>query len=93
MAYEPSEADIMKRPPRDPKKDRIINGRMLAQAYGQIGWIQCMAGFMCYFVVFAENGWWPGDIFSPSITSGSGIWESKVDMDMQDSFGQEWVCE
>ncbi|OQV20867.1 Sodium/potassium-transporting ATPase subunit alpha [Hypsibius exemplaris] len=92
LSYEPSEMDIMKRKPRDPNRDRIINGQLLSQAYGQIGFIQCMAGFMCYFVVFAENGWWPQQIFSQD-KEYYNQWENRVNQDMVDSFGQEWTWE
>lgn len=48
LAYEKPEADIMRRPPRDPLHDSLVNGRMLFLAYGQIGMIQTAAGFFRY---------------------------------------------
>ena len=38
LAYEPAESDIMKRMPRDPKGDKLVNQRLISMAYGQIGW-------------------------------------------------------
>ena len=55
-------------------------------AYGQIGMIQACGGFFVYFVIMAENGFWPGRLL--------GIrreWDSKGVNDLQDSYGQEWV--
>lgn len=40
LAYEKAETDIMKRAPRDPIKDKLVNERLISLAYGQIGMIQ-----------------------------------------------------
>ena len=40
LAYEQAESDIMKREPRDPDHDRLVNQRLIGVAYGQIGMIQ-----------------------------------------------------
>jgi len=37
LAYEQAESDIMKRQPRDPIRDRLVNERLISLAYGQIG--------------------------------------------------------
>lgn len=60
--------------------------RLISMAYGQIGMIQAAAGFFVYFVIMAENGFLPRDLF--------GIrkqWDSKAVNDLTDSYGQEWV--
>merc|ERR1739838_525518 len=59
LAYEEAESDIMKRCPRDPYKDKLVNQRLISMAYGQIGMIQALAGFYTYFVIMAENGFLP----------------------------------
>ena len=59
LAYEEAESDIMKRKPRNPKKDNLVNERLISMAYGQIGMIQASGGFFVYFVIMAENGFWP----------------------------------
>lgn len=54
-------------------------------AYGQIGMMQAVAGFFSYFVIMAENGFLPKNLF--------GIredWDNKV-KSVQDHWGQEWV--
>merc|ERR1739838_283558 len=55
MAHEQAESDIMKRQPRNPKTDKLVNERLISMAYGQIGMIQASAGFFVYLVILAEN--------------------------------------
>jgi magnesium-transporting ATPase (P-type) len=56
LAYEEPEGGIMKRKPRDKSKDRLVNAKLIALAYGQIGMIQAAGGFCCYFMVFNHYG-------------------------------------
>lgn len=86
LAYEKAEADIMKRKPRDPKKDRLVNSRLISLTYGQIGVMQALAGFFAYFVVMAENGFLPWTL--PGIRK---LWDARSVNDVEDSYGQEWV--
>lgn len=37
LAYEAAESDIMKRQPRNPRTDKLVNERLISMAYGQIG--------------------------------------------------------
>nr|CAD7401096.1 unnamed protein product [Timema cristinae] len=85
-AYEEAESDIMKRPPRKTGVDKLVNSRLIAMAYGQIGPIQAVAGFFSYFIIMSENGFLPGKLL--------GIrekWDSKSINDLIDSYGQEWT--
>ncbi len=59
MAYETPEADIMMRPPRNSKTDRLVTKRMINFSYGQIGMIQAIAGFFTYMVVLNDYGFPP----------------------------------
>ena len=86
MAYEKAESDIMKRQPRNPYYDKLVNYRLISHAYGQIGMIQSAAGFFTYFVVMAENGFWPAKLFG--LRRG---WDSAAVNDLEDSYGQEWT--
>merc|ERR1711887_442015 len=86
LAYEEAESDIMKRQPRDPFKDKLVNQRLISMAYGQIGMIQALAGFYTYFVIMAENGFLPPKLFGLRET-----WDSKAINDLSDSYGQEWT--
>jgi len=86
MAYEKAESDIMKRPPRNPFTDKLVNERLISMAYGQIGMIQASAGFFVYFVIMAENGFLPKDLFGLRKS-----WDSIAVNDLEDSYGQEWT--
>lgn len=86
LAYEKAESDIMKRQPRDPLNDKLVNERLIAMAYGQIGMIQATAGFFVYFVIMAENGFLPGYLFGLRRP-----WDNRDINDLQDSYGQEWT--
>ena len=59
MAYETAEADIMKRPPRNAKTDRLVTKKLINLAYLQIGIMQAMAGFYVYMVVLNDYGFGP----------------------------------
>jgi len=86
MAYEQAESDIMKRPPRNPFTDKLVNERLISMAYGQIGMIQASAGFFVYFVIMAENGFFPGRLLGLR-----RAWDSPAVNDVEDSYGQEWT--
>ncbi|GBM11683.1 Sodium/potassium-transporting ATPase subunit alpha [Araneus ventricosus] len=86
LAYEKAESDIMKRKPRDPKNDKLVNERLISMAYGQIGMMQAAAGFFTYFVIMAENGFWPSSLFGIRKS-----WDSKAVNDLKDTYGQEWT--
>ena len=86
MAYEEAESDIMKRMPRNPFTDKLVNERLISMAYGQIGMIQASSGFFVYCVIMAENGFLPSRIL--------GIrkqWDSPAINDLEDSYHQEWT--
>merc|ERR1719432_425426 len=86
MAYEEAESDIMKRKPRNPFTDKLVNERLISMAYGQIGMMQASAGFFAYFLIMGENG------FLPSLLLGlRRAWDSLAVNDLEDSYGQEWT--
>jgi len=86
MAYEQAESDIMKRQPRNPFTDKLVNERLISMAYGQIGMIQASAGFFVYFVILCENGFWPTHLLGLR-----RAWDSPAVNDLEDSYGQEWT--
>ncbi|CAF95281.1 unnamed protein product [Tetraodon nigroviridis] len=86
LAYEAAESDIMKRQPRNPKTDKLVNERLISIAYGQIGMMQATAGFFTYFVILAENGFLPFDLLGIRM-----MWDDKYVNDLEDSYGQEWT--
>merc|ERR550534_3626762 len=86
MAYEEAESDIMKRKPRNPFSDKLVNERLISMAYGQIGMIQASAGFFTYFVIMGENGFLPHKLFGLRKS-----WDARHVNDLEDSYGQEWT--
>ena len=65
LAYEEPESDIMKRRPRNPVHDKLVNFRLISFAYLQIGVIQAKSYFYlndltlgsCWlFYIFLDNG-------------------------------------
>ena len=86
MAYEEAESDIMKRMPRNPFTDKLVNERLISVAYGMIGMIQASAGFFVYLVILAENGFWPSKLLGLR-----EAWDSQAVNDLEDSYGQEWT--
>ena len=59
MAYEEAEADIMKRPPRNSKVDRLVTKKLIFLAYLQIGIMQATSGFYTWMVVLNDYGFPP----------------------------------
>lgn len=45
IAYEKPEADVLTRPPRNAKKDRLVDWKLILQAYGFIGIIETTLSF------------------------------------------------
>merc|ERR1740123_1237780 len=86
LAYEEAETDIMKRAPRDPLHDKLVNERLISMAYGQIGMLQALSGFVIYFVIMMENGFLPGRLFGIR-----PFWDDRGNNALEDSYGQEWT--
>ena len=72
MAYESPEADIMMRPPRNSKTDRLVTKNMINFSYGQIGIIQAIAGFFTYMVVLNDYGYPPASLLFRGNSEGWG---------------------
>jgi sodium/potassium-transporting ATPase subunit alpha len=50
LAYEKPEADVLHRPPRNAKKDRLVDWRLILQAYGFVGMVETVSSFaMAYW--------------------------------------------
>ncbi|XP_069491883.1 sodium/potassium-transporting ATPase subunit alpha-1-like isoform X1 [Ambystoma mexicanum] len=88
LAYEHAESDIMKRQPRNPKTDKLVNERLISMAYGQIGMIQALGGFFTYFVILAENGFLPWTLLGIRVN-----WDDRWNNDVEDTYGQQWTYE
>ena len=86
LAYEDAESDIMQRPPRNSKTDKLVTGRLLQMTYLQIGFIQALAGFFCYFVVMGDMGFLPDKLLGLRAD-----WDNEDLNDLTDSYGVQWV--
>ncbi|XP_045483726.1 sodium/potassium-transporting ATPase subunit alpha-like [Harmonia axyridis] len=88
LAYEDAESDIMSRPPRDPEEDKLVTPKLYFLAYGHIGMVEAACGFFVYFMIMAEHGFRPADLFNLREE-----WDSSHINDLMDSYGQEWSFE
>ncbi|XP_045496075.1 sodium/potassium-transporting ATPase subunit alpha-B-like isoform X3 [Colias croceus] len=84
LAHERAEQDVMARPPRH--CDPLVSCSMIRLVYGHLGLVEFAAGMFAYFIVMAEHGFYPYQLF--------GIrqkWDNEAVSDVQDSLGQEWT--
>ncbi|MEJ1280335.1 hypothetical protein NN561_011280 [Cricetulus griseus] len=86
LAYEKAESDIMNRKPRHKKKDRLVNQQLAVYSYLHIGLMQALGGFLVYFTVYAQEGFWPTSLINLRVA-----WEADDINDLEDSYGQEWT--
>lgn len=64
LAYEGREANIMSKPPRDARVDRLVTAKLIYFSYLQVGVVQAAAGFYAWVVVLKDFG------FTPSMLPG-----------------------
>lgn len=70
LAYENPESDIMNRMPRNPNRDRLVNGKLMSFTYLQIGWMQALSGMIVYFIVMNDYGFKPSTLFGLNLKPG-----------------------
>ncbi|KAJ4003188.1 hypothetical protein NW752_011637 [Fusarium irregulare] len=56
LSYEKPEADVLTRPPRNIKKDRLVNWQLIVQSYGIVGVPQTVASFAMSFWYLERQG-------------------------------------
>lgn len=56
LAFEKPEADVLLRPPRNIKKDRLVDWRLLLQSFGFIGILECTSSFAVSYWYLQRNG-------------------------------------
>ncbi|KAK9364772.1 cation transporting ATPase [Lipomyces kononenkoae] len=56
LAFEKPESDVLLRPPRRPKKDRLVNWKLILQAYGFVGTIETVCSFAMSYWYLQLNG-------------------------------------
>ncbi|ESO03268.1 hypothetical protein HELRODRAFT_185638 [Helobdella robusta] len=87
LAFEREEfnAEVMNRPPRDVKTQKILSRQMLSLAFGQLGLIEMAGAFFMYFAIMAESGFWPARLLGLR-----DVWLMRGINDVEDAYGQEW---
>ena len=78
LAYENAELDIMQRQPRNAKRDRLVNAKLINYSYLQIGIFELFAGFLTYFLVLNDYGIAPKTLFG--IISEPGVVPGPLDV-------------
>lgn len=56
LAYEKPEADLLLRPPRNIKKDRLVDTKLIFHAYFFVGMYQCLLSFTMAFWYMERKG-------------------------------------
>ena len=62
MANEPAEADVMSKPPRNVKKDKLASAKLFGYSYLFLGMVEMSACFLTYFVVMHDYGFKPANL-------------------------------
>ncbi|MDI6815916.1 MAG: cation-transporting P-type ATPase [Actinomycetota bacterium] len=65
LGSEPSEPDVMDRPPR-PRNKRLLDIPLITRAYLFLGPIEAAAGMAGYYFIYYQNGWRPGETLAAS---------------------------
>jgi len=68
MAYEPAESDIMYRPPRNVKTDRLANKQLLIYAYLIADILEMFAGYIAFIIWYNHNGIQQSDLVGVNVT-------------------------
>lgn len=56
LSYEKPEADVLLRKPRNVKKDRLVDWKLVIHAYGVLGMIETIASFAMAYWYLEKNG-------------------------------------
>jgi len=56
LVYEKPEADVLIRPPRNPKKDHLVDWKLLLHAYAFIGILECLCAMAISFWFLQTHG-------------------------------------
>jgi len=73
MAYELPESDIMKRPPRNSKVDRLVGQKLYHFSMLQVGMLQAFAGFYVFMIVLNDYGYPPHMLMNKGSNTAWGV--------------------
>jgi magnesium-transporting ATPase (P-type) len=68
LGTERPEPGVMSRPPR-PRRERLLNLRVLGRVYGFVGLLVGVAGMVSYFAGYLLAGWRPGSALAATGTT------------------------
>jgi Cation transporting ATPase, C-terminus len=77
LAYEPAEANVMARPPRDISSERLVSLPLLAYSYIIVGLTESLVCMGAYLWVFNRAGIKSRDIWL--VPPADGTWQSRVE--------------
>lgn len=84
IAYEKPESDVMQRPPRIPKKDRLVDWKLMLQSYGLIGILETVSSFSMAYWYLERVG-----IPFSALWFGYGVYPDNLDPDyVQDKLNE-----
>ena len=93
FAWEKSESNVMDRPPRNRKVDRLVRPSLLAYCYGQAGLIEAAACLLAYFVVYWTNGITMKDLVDFNTTDAVTLADGRVmPLDQQNQIVSMAMC-
>jgi len=72
LMYEKPEADLLTRPPRNPKEEHLVNAQFFLHAYGFVGVLETIAAFTLWFKYLGMQGLAPSDIWLAFNNFGDG---------------------
>jgi len=78
LAYEGREANIMSKPPRDARVDRLVTAKLVCFSYLQVGVVQAAAGFYAWVVVLKDFGFDPADLIGNGWAFDRATWNCLV---------------
>ncbi|KAJ3079669.1 hypothetical protein HDU99_010365, partial [Rhizoclosmatium hyalinum] len=87
LIYESPESTLMTRPPRNPKKDRLVNGQMFIHVYLFIGIMQCVFSFTMYFTYWYREAGIPFNqlvFMYGALTTDPVVFPNNVTMSLDD---------
>jgi Cation transporting ATPase, C-terminus len=85
LAYEPAEANVMDRPPRNIATDRLVSLPLLVYAYLIMGVTESLCCLGAYLWVFTVRGVDHSDIFL--LNPKDSTWNSQADRNDQPAHG------
>ncbi|TFJ81370.1 hypothetical protein NSK_007331 [Nannochloropsis salina CCMP1776] len=77
-AWEQAESNVMDRPPRNRKVDRLVRPSLLSYAYLQAGMIEAGICLFAYFMVYGSNGVTPLDLFQFGVTDDFALRDGRI---------------